>query len=52
MIFLNPTSDVFKELLAKVQADLLAMFRAASSVLRVNLQITGFQQASGAGSGR
>ena len=49
---LDPTSDAFKELLAKVQADLLAMFQAAGSVLRVNVQITGFQQVSGTGSGR
>jgi len=49
---LDPTSDAFKQLLARVEADLLAMFQAAASVLRVNLQITGFQQVPATGSGR
>ena len=48
----DPTSDAFQELLARVEADLLAMFQAAGSVLRVNLQITGFQQVPATGSGR
>ena len=49
---LDPTSDAFQELLARVEADLLAMFQAAASVFRVNLQITGFQQVPATGSGR
>ena len=49
---LDPTSDAFQQALAQVQADLLAMFQAAASVLRVDLQITGFQLVSEAGSAR
>lgn len=40
---LDPTSDAFQEALARVQADLLAMFEAAASVLRANVEIIGFE---------
>ena len=39
----DPTSQAYQDALARVQPDLLAMFEAAASVLRANIEIVGFE---------
>ena len=39
----DPTSQAYQDALARVQPDLLAMFEAAASVLRANVEIVGFE---------